>query len=365
MSESKIKNFGGGLASLLLVFMMMASVSVLRDGRLLGRDLRSGESEDAEIEALTEGEDGTVSVNTTELCGDVSGYGGPVPVVVTFRKDTVAGVTILENSETPAFQKRVIKAGLQNAWSGKSAADAEQIEPDAVTGATYTSKALIANVKEAIAYYNHHETVPVTPSEEGGPVMWVGLAVVLAAAFLPMILHGSVYRTVQQLLNVGVLGFWAGTFVNYTMMTHYMSAGLTLGAAAVPVAMLIVAFIFPLFGRKGHYCAWVCPLGSLQDLASRCNPHYRLRIGPMTVKVLTTVRMLLWGALMLCLWTGLWVSWIDYELFSAFVVETAATGMLVAGGAVVLLSIVIPRPYCRFVCPTGVLLRMSQNISNK
>ena len=72
--------------------------------------------------------------------------------------------------------------------------------------------------------------------------------------------------------------------------------------------------------------------------------------------------MLLWGALMLCLWTGLWVRWIDYELFTAFFVTTAAWGILVAGAIVIVLSAWIPRPYCRFVCPAGTLLRMSQNI---
>ena len=64
------------------------------------------------------------------------------------------------------------------------------------------------------------------------------------------------------------------------------------------------------------------------------------------------------------MWTGVWVSWIDYELFSAFVVKNAPAGMLIAGGVVVLLSVFVPRPYCRFVCPTGTLLRMSQNVES-
>ena len=64
--------------------------------------------------------------------------------------------------------------------------------------------------------------------------------------------------------------------------------------------------------------------------------------------------------LMLCLWTGVWFDWIDYEPFSAGGGQAAAGG----GGAIALafvaLSTVIMRPYCRFVCPTGSLLKYSQ-----
>ena len=127
--------------------------------------------------------------------------------------------------------------------------------------------------------------------------------------------------------------------------------------------MLVTAFIYPLFGRNGYYCAWVCPLGSLQDLAGRV-PTQKWHMGAGVVKAFSWLRRALWCVLLICMWTGVWVSWIDYELFSAFVVKNAPAGMLIAGGVVVLLSVFVPRPYCRFVCPTGTLLRMSQNVES-
>ena len=190
------------------------------------------------------------------------------------------------------------------------------------------------------------------------------LAVLIAAMSVPLFFKNKKYRTVQQLLNVGVLGFWSGTFLNYTLMLRVMGSGLemTFTAAAIPLLLLTAAFIYPLFGKKGYYCAWVCPLGSLQELASKCNPHHRLKMSAKTVKALNTFRQILWGCLMLCLWTGLWMSWIDYELFTAFLVEQASIGILIAGGAIIILSIWIPRPYCRFVCPTGTLMKIGESV---
>ena len=66
---------------------------------------------------------------------------------------------------------------------------------------------------------------------------------------------------------------------------------------------------------------------------------------------------------MILLWLGIGSSWIDYELFAAFVVESAGWVMISVGLLVVVLAIFIPRPYCRFVCPTGALLKKSQSLS--
>lgn len=363
----------------------------------------------------------TAVINTIESGAEISGFNGPVPVEITVIDGRVAQVRPLDNEETPKFFKRVTDSGILDSWTGLTVAEAEEKEIDGVTGATFSSKALIENVRAGLADYKPARkesaeeavTAPVEPAYEppsetadepgkkqmkpetiaaakadtaaaaptdnnlgdavslsGGkektdPGLYAALAVLIAAMSLPLFWKNPKYRLAQQLLNVGVLGFWTGTFVDYIMMLRILGSGVTLTgiAAVVPLLMLVAAFIYPLFGKNGYYCAWVCPLGSIQELASRCNKNHRLHLSPRTVKILTNIRMLLWGGLMLCLWTGLWMSWVDYELFSAFLIEQASVGVIVAGSAFVVLSIWIPRPYCRFVCPTGTILRMSQNLN--
>lgn len=353
------KRIWPNIAGIIFVFIAMAAAAICRDGRLLGHSPLSSDSS-----ATVENADGSITINTTELGADLTGYSGPVPVEITIRDGKIAAVTPLDNSETPGFFKRVTESGILDRWVGKTPQEALNIDVDAVTGATYSSTALIENVRMGLGDYVKQSPAPASAAPKGVS-FYIALLVVLVAAVVPIFVKDKRYRTLQQLLNVSVLGFWAGTFVDYTLMLGIMSNGLASAASLVTVIMLIVAFIYPLFGRKNHYCAWVCPLGSLQELAGRCNPNHKPKLGAKTVKWLQRFRMLLWGALMLCLWCGWLASWIDYELFTAFMVNEAALGVVIAGGVFILLSVFVNRPYCRFVCPTGFLFHISENIETK
>ena len=110
----------------------------------------------------------------------------------------------------------------------------------------------------------------------------------------------------------------------------------------------------------------VCPFGALQELAGKC-VKYKIPMSAKTQKSLNVMRQILWAVLMLCLWTGAWFDWIDYEPFSAFIVQSASWVVIVIAVVFVALSTVIMRPYCRFVCPTGTLLKISQSpfVKNK
>jgi len=358
-----IKNRLHNLPGILFVFLAMASAAMLRDGRLFGHDLAAPSPADsAAMNAITMLDNGSVVVNTSGLTHDVTGYAGPVPVEITFTDGRIDSIAPLDNNETPGFFKRVTDSSILKEFTGKTAQEALDMDVDAVTGATYSSTALIENIRRGVAFYAEDNTASSHGGAQRGPAFYASLAVVLMGAIVSLKIKNKRYRIVQQLLNVGVLGFWAGTFVDYTVMLSVMSNGLGASASAVTLLMLFVAFIYPLFGKKDHYCMWICPLGSLQELASRCNPRYKIKMNARTVKALQWVRTILWGVLMLCLWTGFFISWIDYELFTAFMVNEAATGVVIAGAAFVVLSLFVTRPYCRFVCPTGALMRISENM---
>ena len=66
----------------------------------------------------------------------------------------------------------------------------------------------------------------------------------------------------------------------------------------------------------------------------------------------------LWLVLLCLLWAGWGASWIDYEIFTAFIVNSASWAVIGTGIGFVLLSVFIPRPFCRFVCPTGSILKL-------
>ena len=356
-----MRNYSGKLQQLLCLLtcvLMIAAVSIRRDGKVVGQNVNQQQTVAPKTEPMAVLEDGSVQLNTTELGKDIVGYGGIVPLEITLQDGRVKSIRALANSESPDFFTEA--SALLTKWNGKTIEDAQKMKVDAVSGATFSSKAIIGNVQRGLQYAakNPVKTSVWSESEFSAKAI-AGLIVVLMAAIVPLFIKNRRYRIAQQILNVIVLGFWCGSFLNYTSIISYMSNGMNVVALIVPVIMLITAFVYPLFGKKSYYCTHVCPFGSLQELAGKC-VGYKVRMKPTTAKRLDWFRQILWTILMLCLWTGIWFDWIDYEPFSAFVFQSASWIVIAIAITFVALSTVIMRPYCRFVCPTGSLLKYSQ-----
>lgn len=95
--------------------------------------------------------DGTVVINTSALCKDVRGYRDMTPVEIYILKNKVVKVEALRNNEGPKYMKMVLP--ILDQWKGKKVADAQKLKVDAVTGATFTSNAIIENVQQGLKYY--------------------------------------------------------------------------------------------------------------------------------------------------------------------------------------------------------------------
>ena len=97
--------------------------------------------------------DGLVLINTTTLCAQYEGYNGPTPVLITLKEGKVAQVQTLPNQETPAYFELLKEEKLFERWNGLSASDAAELEVDIVSGATYSSDAIIHNVRSGLIFY--------------------------------------------------------------------------------------------------------------------------------------------------------------------------------------------------------------------
>ena len=394
MVKRQRKGFWARLLSLVVVVLILAAAAILRDGRILGHDLREAhEAKALKNDTLEVTPDGAFVVNTKPLAKDVQGYGGPVPLKIHIKDGRVAAVEAEPNAESPDFLNRAKE--LLTHWQGKSVDEALAEEVDAVSGATFSSKAIIANMQRGLAYAKQHGQwgedgsvgalgTSASPIEGGSagalgtsapPIVGsvsnsvgaletsappiVALIVVLLGAVVPLFYNNRRLHLVQLAVNVVVLGLWTGTFVSYTLFLRIFAGGVslsTIGALAAPLLMLIVALIYPLAGRSGHYCANICPFGSAQELAGKLSRR-KLRITPRVLKLLSVLRNLLWGVLMALLLTGTCTAWIDYELFTAFLYSSASVWVTVLAALFLVLSVWVPRPYCRFVCPTGALIK--------
>lgn len=97
-------------------------------------------------------EKGVTVVNTTTLAEDVEGYAGPTPLKIYIKKDKIEKIEALDNIETPKYFA-IIKRDLLSKWNGLTVKAASTQEVDVVTGATYSSEAVIENVRRGLEYY--------------------------------------------------------------------------------------------------------------------------------------------------------------------------------------------------------------------
>ena len=101
-------------------------------------------------------EDGMFVINTTTLGKDVEGYAGPTPLKVYIKNNKVEKIEFLKTQETPKYYLKVKKA-LAEKWNGLKVKDASKQQVDVVTGATFSSEAVIKNVQLGLEYYQSHK----------------------------------------------------------------------------------------------------------------------------------------------------------------------------------------------------------------
>ncbi|MDF7799892.1 4Fe-4S binding protein [Pontiellaceae bacterium B1224] len=131
----------------------------------------------------------------------------------------------------------------------------------------------------------------------------------------------------------------------------------------VPLTVLIffaAPLIFALlFGRV--FCAAVCPLGAIQE-AVAIKP---VKVPLAVEKVLSIFPYIYLGLAMLSVAMNAGFIICQYDPFVGFFRLGASFSMLIFGALMLLIGIFVARPYCRFLCPYGVLLNWCSKLSWK
>jgi ferredoxin len=130
-------------------------------------------------------------------------------------------------------------------------------------------------------------------------------------------------------------------------------------AISIPI---ILFFVLPLlfslfFGRV--FCASACPLGMIQDLVI---------IKPISIplwlrKTLGFLPYIYLGLAVLLAATASEFIICRYDPFVGIFRHNAEFGMIILGIAFLLMGLFVARPYCRFLCPYGVLLGWTSRFS--
>lgn len=147
-----------------------------------------------------------------------------------------------------------------------------------------------------------------------------------------------------------------GSIQNVTLAIFDSSYLIPLSAIIFFVAPLVYTVFF---GRT--FCAGVCPFGAIQDLVA-FSPQ---KLGSRLNAVLGVIPYIYLGLAVLYAATGTDFIICRYDPFVGIWRFNASFRMFVFGGILLVVGIFIARPYCRFLCPYGVLLNWVSRFSRK
>ncbi len=204
-----------------------------------------------------------------------------------------------------------------------------------------------------------------TPTPRAQALEYLDLIVLLAALTLATYfahrLRSRRKLFVLMVLSLAYFGFFRKGCVCPIGAIQNVSLAFFDAAYAIPLTVILF-FLLPLafalfFGRT--FCAAVCPLGAVQDVMV-LKP---VRVPAWLADVLGVVPYLYLGLAVLFAATGAGFIICRYDPFIGFFRFGASFNMVLFGACMLLLGTVVARPYCRFLCPYGVLLGWMSRIS--
>ncbi|MHC4329131.1 MAG: 4Fe-4S binding protein [Planctomycetota bacterium] len=206
---------------------------------------------------------------------------------------------------------------------------------------------------------------PTTPGPRQDVYEYIDAVVLLAALGLSsyLVLRKRSRRAVfvLMLFSLCYFGFWREGCVCPIGAIQNIVLSIFDRDYAVPVVILAF-FLLPLvftlfFGRA--FCAAVCPLGALQDVVL-LRPVKVPRWAESALRLFAYIYL---GAAVLFAATGSAFLICRYDPFISFFRLTGSLNILILGVCFLLVGVFVGRPYCRFVCPYGVILRQLSRLS--
>ena len=164
-----------------------------------------------------------------------------------------------------------------------------------------------------------------------------------------------------MLFSLLYFGFWRKGCICSIGAIGNIALGIFNAEYAIPwfvVAFFFLPLVFTLFfGRT--FCAGVCPLGAIQDV---------VLLNPVRVPhwLEATLRLLAWLYLSLAVLFAATASAFiicRYDPFIAFFRFDANPAMWVMSLSMLVIAVFVGRPYCRFLCPYGLILRQIGRVS--
>ncbi|MDH6358478.1 4Fe-4S binding protein [Parabacteroides sp. PF5-9] len=197
--------------------------------------------------------------------------------------------------------------------------------------------------------------------------LWTVIDIVLLVVLMGIVAWAVIRKRTRKpvvwvsIISVAYFGFYRSGCICSIGSIQNVSLALVDNTYILPVSVLLF-FILPvlfafLFGRV--FCAGVCPFGALQELVNI--KSYRLSRTVTTVLGLIPWLYLIFAVLYAVTRSSFIIC--RFDPFIGIFRLGGDIGLIVFGAALLLLSIFVGRPFCRFICPYGALLSLFSRVS--
>lgn len=314
-------------------------------------------------------------LRTSPAADNVVGYQGPTEAWVGLDLEgQVIGFVLgksYDNEEYVAYARE--DDYFRHLFDGQVTASLAGVDPveaqiEGVSGATMTSMAVTDGI--LLSAREHLKAIEAANAAVGVGarsssdqlVRWqtrdigtVGVALLGILLGLTKFRKYKPIRIAFQWLLIGYLGLTNGDMVSQAMLVGWAQNAVPWKNAFGIVFLSAAAFCVPLLTKHNVYCSHLCPHGAVQQLIKNRLP-WRLKLSKNVQAALKClpVLLLLWCVLVPLL--GLGFSLVDIEPFDAWVFRIAGWATICVAIVGLFASAWSPMAYCRFGCPTGLLL---------
>ncbi|HKL72493.1 MAG TPA: 4Fe-4S binding protein [Marinilabiliaceae bacterium] len=283
------------------------------------------------------------------------GYGGIVPLLIGVDDNlTITKIVLLTNNETSDYIEAIYGNKFIGMWQGVGLEEAMQLQVDVVSGATHTSEAVIAGVRNTASSVMESDATVITEPNIWALIKDLSFLSLMVLSLVMVFKKGTArYRTIYLFLVLSIMGLILNKALSVQLLHGWLLNGFSWQANWQSSVVFLLALAISFIGKRKFYCNYLCPMGALQELTNKFSPFKRRKL-PTQIMGITTKEIyltLIAGALLL----GFSPELAYLEPFMFFSFRIVGIGLIFFGLAVVVLSLFFNKPWCS-VCPTGCLL---------
>jgi len=245
-----------------------------------------------------------------------------------------------------------------DSWNGKTIEGLKDYKVDIVTGATFTSRAVIQTIKKRLAIFSGETTFTsgekksseIIFFDHNAPgILYLILLLSVIAIFVKKL---NRYKYILQILSIIFFGIISGQAISMYLLESLSIYGLSFLTNFVTISMLGLGIIIPLVFNRHLHCHYICPFGNVQTFLGKL-PIKKIKLTANVIKTLRRIRLLIFVSILILISTNFKINLVEIEPFSIFIFSTATATTIIGVIVILITSLFIKKPWCLYLCPTG------------